>query len=218
MFTGLVEEIGRLQARESFRGGARLAISAGQLLEDLAIGDSVAVNGVCLTVTELSAGVFSAVVSPETLRKSNLGTVSAGDPLNLERALPLGGRLGGHLVSGHVDATGTLARRYTEGNSIMMHFKAPEELHRYLVAKGSIAVDGVSLTIAALESGGFSVSLIPHSADRTTLGRKNRGDRVNLEVDLIGKYIEKLLTPYLEGDRAGGEKLTADFLRKYGFM
>ncbi|HHW73666.1 MAG TPA: riboflavin synthase [Firmicutes bacterium] len=218
MFTGLVEEIGRLQRRESFQGGLRLVISAGQILEDLAIGDSVAVNGVCLTVTELSSGRFAAAVAPETLRRSNLGQASPGDPLNLERALPLGGRLGGHFVSGHVDATGILAQRRTEGNAIVIYFTAPAELHRYLIPKGSIAVDGVSLTIAALDREGFSVSLIPHSAEKTTLGQKKRGDPVNLEVDMIGKYIERLLAPYLDGRRKGGEKLTAEILKEYGFI
>ncbi|NLA11753.1 MAG: riboflavin synthase [Firmicutes bacterium] len=218
MFTGLVEEIGRLQARESFRGGAKLVISAGALLEGAVVGDSIAVNGVCLTVTELAAGSFSAVVMPETLRKSNLGALTPGAELNLERALPLGGRLGGHLVSGHIDATGTLVRRYPEGNAVIMHFRMPAELNRYLIAKGSIAVDGVSLTIAALNPEGFSVSVIPHSAAQTTLGRMKIGDTVNLEVDLIGKYVEKLLEPYLEGSPESGKKITAAFLMENGFI
>ncbi len=218
MFTGLVEEVGRLRARESFRGGAKLVISAGALLEGAAVGDSIAVNGVCLTVTELAAGSFSAVVMPETLRKSNLGALTPGAELNLERALPLGGRLGGHLVSGHIDATGTLVRRYPEGNAVVMHFRIPAELNRYLIAKGSIAVDGVSLTIAALNPEGFSVSVIPHSAAETTLGGMKIGDTVNLEVDLIGKYVEKLLEPYLEGSPETGKKITAAFLMENGFI
>lgn len=218
MFTGLVEEVGRLRARESFRGGAKLVISAGALLEGAAVGDSIAVNGVCLTVTELAAGSFSAVVMPETLRKSNLGALTPGAELNLERALPLGGRLGGHLVSGHIDATGTLVRRYPEGNAVVMHFRIPAELNRYLIAKGSIAVDGVSLTIAALNPEGFSVSVIPHSAAETTLGGMKIGDTVNLEVDLIGKYVEKLLEPYLEGNPETGKKITAAFLMENGFI
>ncbi|MGB4501860.1 MAG: riboflavin synthase [Dethiobacteria bacterium] len=218
MFTGLVEEMGRLQARESFRGGARLVIAAGPLLEEVNIGDSIAVNGVCLTVTELAAGTFTAEVMPETLRKTNLGTITPGEPLNLERALPLGGRLGGHLVSGHIDATGTLVQRYPEGNALILRFRAPPELDRYLIPKGSIAVDGVSLTIAGLSPGGFSVSLIPHSAAQTTLGQKKIGETVNLEVDLIGKYVEKLLGPSPGRDRESGRKLTATFLKENGYI
>ncbi|NMD41824.1 MAG: riboflavin synthase [Firmicutes bacterium] len=218
MFTGLVEEIGRLRARDSSRGGARLVISAGELLQGSAVGDSIAVNGVCLTVTELSAGSFSAVVMPETLRKSNLGALSPGEGLNLERALPLGGRLGGHLVSGHIDGTGTLIRRYPEGNAVIMHFRMPAELERYLIPKGSIAVDGVSLTVAALTPEGFSVSLIPHSAAKTTLGTLKIGSTVNLEVDLIGKYVERLLGPHLERSRESGQTLTAAFLEENGFI
>lgn len=218
MFTGLVEEVGRLQSRQGYRGGARLIISAGQLLQGVEIGDSIAVNGVCLTVTGLESGNFAAVVMPETLRKSNLGAVAPGDPLNLERALPLGGRLGGHLVSGHIDATGTLMQRYPEGNAVVMRFRVPAELERYLIPKGSIAVDGVSLTIAGLHPEGFSVSLIPHSAEGTTLGRKKIGDPVNLEADLIGKYVEKLLGAHLGAGRGQGGELTADFLRENGFI
>lgn len=218
MFTGLVEEVGRLRARENFHGGARLVISAERVLEDVEIGDSIAVNGVCLTVTGVAAGSFSAGVAPETLRKSNLGALAPGDSLNLERALSLGGRLGGHLVSGHVDATGTLVRRYTEGNAIMMLFEIPAGLSRYLVPKGSIAIDGVSLTIAELNGGRVTVSLIPHSASRTTLGGKKTGDRVNVEVDLIGKYVEKMLEPYPGRDEENKKRLTANFLREHGFI
>ena len=218
MFTGLVEEVGRLQARDNFHGGTRLVVSAGQVLEDMAIGDSIAVNGVCLTVTGVAAGSFTAGVTPETLRQSNLGALSPGDPLNLERALALGGRLGGHLVSGHIDATGTLVRRHPEGNAIMMLFEIPAELSRYLVSKGSIAIDGVSLTIEALHGSGFTVSLIPHSAGRTTLGEKKTGDRVNVEVDLIGKYVEKMLEPYPGRDEKNKKRLTANFLREHGFI
>lgn len=219
MFTGLVEEMGSLQARESYRGGARLVVSAGQALTGgLKEGDSIAVNGVCLTVTEITGKSFSAVVMPETLRKSNLGAALPGDPLNLERALPLGGRLGGHLVSGHIDATGTLTQRYPEGNAIILRFKIPAELIRYLIPKGSIAVDGVSLTVAGLDPGGFSVSLIPLTAERTTLGRRKIGAAVNIEVDLIGKYVEKLLQPYPAGKMQSGKKLTAAFLEENGFI
>lgn len=219
MFTGLVEEMGSLQARESYRGGARLVVTAGRaLIEGLKEGDSVAVNGVCLTVTETTAKNFSAVAMPETLRKSNLGSVLPGDPLNLERALPLGGRLGGHLVSGHIDAVGTLIQRRPEGNALIICFRAPAELMKYLIPKGSIAVDGVSLTIAALDRSGFSVSLIPLTAEKTSLGHRKLGAAVNLEADLIGKYVERLLHPYLAGEKEGGSGLNAAFLEKNGFI
>lgn len=219
MFTGLVEEIGQLQARESSRGGARLVISAGQqFLKDVQIGDSIAVNGVCLTVTGLAAGNFSAEVAPETLRKSNLGALSPGEGLNLERALTLGSRLGGHLVSGHIDAAGSLVQRRPEGKAVMMRFKIPAELSRYLVPQGSIAIDGVSLTIFGLNKGEFTVSLIPHSAGQTTLGRKKPGDRVNIEVDLIGKYVEKLLQPYSGSEKEEEKGLTTNFLKEHGFI
>jgi riboflavin synthase len=219
VFTGLVETLGRLQARKSYRGGARLIISAGQaLLEGLGEGDSIAVNGVCLTATGISEKNFSAVVMPETLRKTNLGDVRPGEPLNLERALPLGGRLGGHLVSGHIDATGQLAQRRPEGNAIILRFKIPPELMRYIIPKGSIAVDGVSLTVAGLDRDGFSVSLIPLTAERTTLGWRKIGDAVNIEVDLIGKYVEKLLQPHAAVKMESREKLNAAFLEEKGFI
>lgn len=219
MFTGLVEEMGQLQARENYRGGVRLMISAGrELLEGLKEGDSVAVNGVCLTVTGMTGKSFGAAVMPETLRKSNLGAVSPGEPVNLERALPLGGRLGGHLVSGHIDASGTLIQRYPEGNALILRFKIPAELMKYLIPEGSIAVEGVSLTIAGLGRDDFTVSLIPLTAERTTLGQKKIGAAVNLEVDLIGKYVDKLLQPYVKGEEDGRMGLTAGFLKEKGFI
>ncbi len=219
MFTGLVEEMGRLKARESSSSNMRLVITAGPaLLRGLKDGDSVAVNGVCLTVTETAGDSFSAVVMPETMRKSNLGAALPGELLNLERALPLGGRLGGHLVSGHIDATGTLTQRYPEGGAVIMHFGIPVELTKYLIPKGSIAVEGVSLTVAGLERGGFSVSLIPLTAGRTTLGQKRIGAAVNIEVDLIGKYVESLMRPHRDSEVGSSEKLTAAFLEEKGFI
>ena len=197
MFTGIIEEMGRLQGRQGFPGGgAELVIAAGKILDDLKIGDSVAVNGVCLTAVQLGRGTFTVQVMPETLRKTNLARLEPGQGVNLERALALGDRLGGHLVSGHVDGTGTLVRRAKEGNAELLYFRAPPEILRYIIAKGSIAVDGVSLTVAALQEDGFSVSLIPHTAAVTTLGYKKPGDAVNLETDLIGSYTGKLLQPH----------------------
>lgn len=219
MFTGLVEEMGCLQARGDHGGGMRLLVSARQaLISGLAEGDSIAVNGVCLTVTEIKGSNFSALVMPETLRKSNLGAALPGDRLNLERALPLGGRLGGHLVSGHIDATGSLTRRYPEGNALILRFAVPAELTRYMIPKGSIALDGVSLTIAGLDASSFSVSLIPLTAERTTLGRLKIGAAVNIEVDLVGKYVEKMLQPYRGEGMGSGQGLTAAFLEEEGFI
>lgn len=219
MFTGIVEEMGRLQGRQGSRlGGAELNIAARMILDDLKIGDSVAVNGVCLTAVQLGQGSFTAQVMPETLRKTNLYLLEPGQRVNLERALALGGRLGGHLVSGHVDGTGTLVRRLNEGNAVVLYFRAPPEILRYIIAKGSIAIDGVSLTVAGLEEDGFSVSLIPHTAAETTLGDKKPGDLVNLETDLIGKYVEKLLQPYRTAGEPEKQSITAAFLQENGFI
>lgn len=219
MFTGIVEEIGRLKAREgSPEGGARLVITARRVLEDIKTGDSIAVNGVCLTASEFSRDSFTAQVMPETLRKTNLAALAPGQTVNLERALALGGRLGGHLVSGHVDGTGVLAWRRPEGNALLLYFKAPASLLRYLIPKGSIAVDGISLTVALIDENGFSVSLIPHTAGETTLGGKQPGDTVNLETDLIGKYVERLLKPYEAGKERAEERVTAAFLLENGFI
>lgn len=219
MFTGIIEEMGRLQGRQGFPGGgAELVIAAGKILDDLKIGDSVAVNGVCLTAVQLGRGTFTVQVMPETLRKTDLARLEPGQGVNLERALALGDRLGGHLVSGHVDGTGTLVRRAKEGNAELLYFRAPPEILRYIIAKGSIAVDGVSLTVAALQEDGFSVSLIPHTAAVTTLGYKKPGDAVNLETDLIGKYVEKLLQPYHAAAEPERQGITTAFLQEHGFI
>ncbi|MEW5785010.1 MAG: riboflavin synthase [Bacillota bacterium] len=218
MFTGIVEELGRLQSRQGSREGVDLTISARLILEDLKIGDSVAVNGVCLTAVQTGRDSFTAQVMPETLRKTDLIALLPGQHVNLERALALGGRLGGHLVSGHIDGTGTLERRRTEGNALIIHFRAPPEILRYVISKGSIAVDGISLTVAGVDQDGFSVSLIPHTAAETTLGRKQPGAMVNLECDLIGKYVEKLLQPHTAGGRPAERSITTAFLQEKGFI
>lgn len=213
MFTGLVEETGVLETVQASREGALLALRARLVTGDLQVGDSVAVNGVCLTATAVAPGRFEAAVMPETLRKTTLGKLSPGAPVNLERALALGGRLGGHLVTGHIDGVGTVAARRREGNALLFHFRAPPEVLRYVIPKGSIAVDGVSLTVAAVEGERFSVSLVPHTAAQTSLGRLEPGDAVNLEADLIGKYVEKLLQP-----RAAEGKITMSLLQEKGFL
>jgi riboflavin synthase len=187
VFTGIVEEVGRVAGR----AGLRLEVACG--LPDLAIGDSIAVNGVCLTVMALTEGTFAAELSEETLARSALGSLNGGSAVNLERPVPAGGRLGGHVVQGHVDGTGTVASVDPQAGSLAMWIEAPAALRRYLVEKGSVAVDGVSLTVAGLRDGAFSVALIPHTLTATTLSTKAAGDVVNLEVDILAKYVESLL-------------------------
>lgn len=217
MFTGIVEEMGHLKTRDGSAKGANLIISAEKVLEGLKLGDSIAVNGVCLTVTSFNKSSFTAQVMPETLRKTDLISLAPGHPVNLERALALGSRLGGHLVSGHADGIGTLAWRRPEGSAVIIYFKAAPALLRYIIPRGSVAVDGISLTVAMLDQNGFSVSLIPHTAASTTLGHKQPGDRVNLETDLIGKYVERLLQPYA-GQALTDGNITAALLQENGFI
>lgn len=196
MFTGLVEEVGTIAAITPVAGGARVAIRAEVVREGLAVGDSVAVDGVCLTVIELHPHGFLVDAVTETLRRTILDQAAAGDHVNLERAVALGARLGGHLVQGHVDGTGVVADAVPEGQSVLLRISAPEPLMRYVVEKGSIAVDGVSLTVAARDADAFTIALIPHTMAVTTLGPERVGGRVNLEVDLVAKYIAALAAPY----------------------
>jgi riboflavin synthase len=199
VFTGIVEELGEVVALEEFGDAARLTVRGPLVTAGAGAGDSIAVNGVCLTVTGASAGTFSADVMGETLSRSGLGALGAGSAVNLERPLRLGGRLGGHIVQGHVDGTGTILERRPGEHWDVMRIAVPLPLARYVVQKGSIAVDGVSLTVSALGvglNGGpdwIEVSLIPETLARTTLGRKQPGETVNLEVDMIAKYVERLL-------------------------
>lgn len=188
MFTGLIEEMGIYAGRE----GDRYRIKASFVLEDAKIGDSISVNGCCLTVVELESDLWKAEVTPETLKRTNLGLLEPGEPVNLERALRVGDRLGGHMTQGHVDAVGEVLAGPPE-----LRVKIPADLNRYCVEKGSIAVDGVSLTIFDVGRDSFAVAVIPHTAAVTTIGRRMPGDKVNIEVDLTAKQIEKLLTPYL---------------------
>ncbi|MFC7549861.1 riboflavin synthase [Plantactinospora sp. GCM10030261] len=199
MFTGIVEEMGQVvRLIDPDRDAALLTIHGPVVAADARHGDSIAVNGVCLTVVDTDGPVFTADVMGETLRRSALGALRAGDPVNLERAATLGSRLGGHLVQGHVDGVGELLDRSDEGHWESVRFAVPEGLDRYLVEKGSITVDGVSLTVTAVGPDWFSVGLIPTTLKLTTLGQRRVGDRVNLEVDVIAKYVERLL-----GARAG---------------
>ena len=212
MFTGIVEEVGRIKAIRRGNGGAVLEIEAVKVLEGTRVGDSIATNGVCLTVTGMGAGSFDADVMPETLRRSNLGDLRPGDRVNLERALRLDSRLGGHLVAGHVDGTGVVSDRRQEDNAVWFTVVAAPEILRYVIEKGSIAVDGVSLTVAYVDEAVFKVSVIPHTQEETTLLGKRVGAVVNLENDLIAKYVEKFA--------GGGERkqgLSLEFLQANGF-
>ena len=194
MFTGIVEELGRVRSVVANAGGARVEIDAQTVLDDATIGASIAVNGCCLTVVELGDGYWAADAVVETLARTNLGDLAVGDPVNLERPVRLADRLGGHLVQGHVDGTGAVRSRAPRPDgSEQFRFDAPAGVLRYVVHKGSITVDGISLTIAAVHDDGFEIAVIPHTLAVTTLGARQAGARVNLEVDLIAKYVERLL-------------------------
>jgi riboflavin synthase len=211
MFTGIIEEMGTVKALRREAGAARLSLSAATVLDGTALGDSISVNGVCLTVVEKGKNEFSADVAVETLRVTNLGELKAGARVNLERALQLSARIGGHLVSGHVDAVGRLREKRDEGNGWRIFFDAPETVLRYVIKKGSIAIDGISLTVADVDRAGFSIAVIPHTARLTTLGFKAAGDSVNLESDIIGKYVERLFPGRAEGN------ISLELLKKNGF-
>ncbi len=210
MFTGIIEETGIVKT-----AGSRLAIRASRVCSDLTPGASISVNGVCLTAVEVKEPVFFADLSPETLARTNLGDLRRGDPVNLERPLSPNGRISGHIVQGHVDGTGVLIslESLRDGNW-WMKARAPRELERYLVFKGSIAIDGISLTIAALEGSELSVAIIPHTYRATNLSHRRPGDRLNLECDIIAKHVEKLLQAM---DLKPGRRLTAGRLREEGF-
>lgn len=215
MFTGLIEEIGRVQSIVKSTKSARITINARKVLEEVKLGDSISTNGVCLTVTEFSSSSFVVDVMAETMRRSNLHKLSTGDEVNLERALRLGDRLGGHLVSGHIDGVGTIASYENEDNAVWVTIETPPEVLKYIVQKGSIAIDGISLTVAYVDEAVFKVSIIPHTKDVTTLLRKKAGDVVNLECDMIGKYVEKLLGVKEQAPVKRG--LDMNFLSEHGF-
>jgi riboflavin synthase len=197
MFTGIVEELGTVDAVEVREGSSRLVLRSARL-DDVKVGDSIAVNGVCLTATEIGAGTFAADVMAETLRRTALGSLVAGDPVNLERAVTPSTRLGGHLVQGHVDGVGRLTRRAPAGEFDEIGITLPSALTPYVVEKGSITIDGVSLTVAGISGDDITIGLIPETLQRTTLGRRAVGDQVNVEVDVLAKYVERLLESRLE--------------------
>jgi riboflavin synthase len=212
MFTGIVEDIGTVESLSPLRAGMALTIATLLPEEGMTVGDSVAVSGVCLTVTGRERGRFTADVSKETLSKTTLGGFRPGGKVNLERSLALSGRLGGHIVYGHVDGTGTLREIRPLGEARVFHLQADPSIMKFVVYKGAVAVDGVSLTVSAVRQDGFELALIPITLDRTTLGEARPGSRVNLEADIVGKYVFR----YLEG---GGESggVTLDFLKQHGF-
>lgn len=220
MFTGLVEEVGTIQ---NVRRGARscvLTIGCKKVLEGSQIGDSIAVNGVCLTVTSMGGSYYIADVMAETMNRSSLGQLSTGASVNLERAMPANGRFGGHIVSGHIDGTGTVQSIEPDDNAIWYTIAAKPNLLRYIVEKGSITIDGISLTVAYVDEHCFKVSIIPHTQQVTALHDRGIGDIVNLECDIIGKYVEKLLQPTVAEEATETKKesgITEDFLKKYGF-
>lgn len=214
MFTGIIEEKGRVIRVRRGVHSAVLEIAAETVLEGTKTGDSIAVNGVCLTVTSLTPGGFTADVMHETLNRSALAELTTGSAVNLERAMPADGRFGGHIVAGHVDGVGSIQRIRRDDNAVWYTISAPPEVLRYVVEKGSIAIDGISLTVAAVTDTTFSVSVIPHTASHTTLSGRREGDRVNLETDMIGKYVEKLMRPAAE---EGSDGLTREFLTRYGY-
>ena len=188
MFTGIVEEVGVVRSA----GQGRLAIAAHKVMPTLEIGGSINVNGTCLTVTTLKSDVFTVDVVPETLRRTNLGLLCPGDPINLERPLRADGRMDGHIVQGHVDGRGTVGEISADGEALMVRIDVPEQLARYVVEKGFIAVDGVSHTVVHCDEAGFSVTVIPHTRDHTIFGSRNVGDAVNIEIDILAKYVERL--------------------------
>ncbi len=217
MFTGIIEEIGVIRDLRVSSGGAVLTVGAPGILPGLKIGDSVAVNGVCLTATGLQSDSFGCDISAETLRLSSFRLAKQGARVNLERSLKIGDRLGGHFVLGHVDGTGRLVSRTKSGAGYVLTFGYPKELGRYLVYKGSIAVNGISLTIASLEPSAFSVAVIPHTYQATNLGELSGGDPVNLEVDVLGRYFERFFQLGLAPDASPVSGLTQDYLKSQGF-
>lgn len=218
MFTGIIEEIGEIQSIKKGEKSSRLSIKANEVLRDTKIGDSISTNGVCLTVTSISSSNFEADVMAETLRKSNLGHLKPLDRVNLERAVSIKGRLGGHIVSGHIDGVGKILSFIKEDNAVWITIKAPLEILRYIVLKGSIAIDGVSLTVAYVDDEIFKVSIIPHTGEETILLKKRIGETVNLECDVIGKYVEKLLRLDEKKISKKENTITESFLESNGFL
>lgn len=217
MFTGIVEEIGTVRRIQNGKASAVLTVHAQKVLEDLHLGDSIAVNGVCLTVTAFDKHSFCADVMHETLNRSALGLLTAGSHVNLERAMAANGRFGGHIVSGHIDGTGTVAAITQDGIAVRYTIQTSDSVIKYIVEKGSVAIDGISLTVTEIEGNRFGVSIIPHTQGQTTLSMRNIGDTVNLENDIVGKYVERLLSFQATESPKPKSKITKDFLLQNGF-
>lgn len=217
MFTGLVEELGKVKGIVHGANSVKLTITAKLVIEDMKIGDSIAVNGTCLTVVAFADTWFTADVMPETVKSTVLASFTIGDIVNLERTMRVGDRFGGHIVSGHVDGVGTITQKEKNDNAIIVKIKADTAVMRYIVKKGSITIDGISLTVVEYEQDWFTVSLIPHSASMTTLGFKKVGQQVNLEADVIGKYVEKLLGLQSSQPESKTSSLNQNFLQQHGF-
>lgn len=221
MFTGLIEEVGKMKSVSKQGEAMRLVISASRVTEGVMLGDSIAVNGVCLTVTAFDRVSFAADVMPETYRRSTLHELKPGDRVNLERAMQVGARFGGHIVQGHIDGTGQITSRETDANAVVFKVLVNDSaMHRYIIPKGSITIDGISLTVVSTTNDSFTVSIIPHTLSETALMHKQPGDRVNLECDVIGKYVDHLLNyrsaePQAEAPKS---RLTAAFLNENGFI
>ena len=216
MFTGIIEETGTVRHVSLHGTSGSIQIGAELVLPGTKAGDSIAVNGVCLTVTTLDKKSFTADVMAETLRRSNLGSLKSGDMVNLERAMPAEGRFGGHIVSGHIDGTGTIAGLEQEGNATWVYIRTSPDILALIVEKGSIAIDGISLTVAKVGDGDFAVSIIPHTSSHTTLLKKKSGDVVNLENDIVGKYVQRLLGQKVP-EEPHRSRITEEFLRENGF-
>ena len=221
MFTGIVEELGSVRRVLPGSRAGKIVIAAHKVLEGTRTGDSIAVNGVCLTVVALGDDEFTADVMPETLRKTGLGQLKVGDPVDLERAMAADGRFGGHIVSGHIDGTGWIREMRQEQNAVVVSIEAPAHIMKLIVEKGSIAIDGISLTVASVAQASFTVSIIPHTAAETVLLKKRAGDMVNLENDIVGKYVQKLLSDITaESGKepvSSGKGLTLEYLQANGF-
>lgn len=214
MFTGIVEETGSIRSLRLSGSSGKIAIRAKKVLGGTRIGDSITVNGVCLTVVSLEKDGFTADVMAETVRRTNLGDTKIGEKVNLERAMAADGRFGGHIVAGHIDGTGMIEELRKEENAVWVKIRTTPEILELIVEKGSICIDGISLTVAEVNEKSFQVSVIPHTGEETTLLKKKAGDRVNLENDIVGKYIKKFLTPSEPAGKCGG--LTMELLEEYG--
>ena len=217
MFTGIVEEIGKIKAINGSQDSVEMVIKARKILDDVNLGDSISVNGVCLTVTEFTSDGFTVDVMPGTVKSTSLRELQRNDDVNLERAMSANGRFGGHIVSGHVDGIGKIVRKEPKGNAVYYEIEIPEELIEFMIYKGSVTVDGTSLTIFGLTKNTFTLSLIPHTLTETILRKKGVGDIVNIECDMLGKYVSQFMQRSFAKGNSTKTKITASFLEEHGF-